>query len=61
MSMLLVIYTLTMVIDYANKYPYGKISNHRLSLKVTTKYLIVAGDISDDINISIDYLNIATL
>ena len=44
--------------DYANKYPYGKISNHPFVFESNhTKYLIVAGDISDDINISIDYLN----
>ncbi|MAU37474.1 MAG: hypothetical protein CMD14_08955 [Flavobacteriales bacterium] len=44
--------------DYVNKYPHGKISNHPFVFESNhNKYLIVAGDISDDINISIDYLN----
>lgn len=44
--------------NYANKYPHGKISNHPFIIESNeSKYLIVAGDISDDINISIDYLN----
>lgn len=43
---------------HPNKYPYGKISNHPFVFESNqSKYLIVAGDISDDINISISYLN----
>ena len=43
---------------YKNKYPCGEIKDFPFEIKDTdSKYLIIAGDISDDINISIDYLN----
>ena len=43
---------------YINKYPCGKISEFPLKFdKINSDYLIVAGDISDDLNESINYLN----
>ena len=44
--------------DYHNLYPCGPIINEPFQLNNTNSdYLIIAGDISDNINISIDFLN----
>jgi len=43
---------------YKNKYPCGEIKDYPFEIKDSdSKYLIIAGDISDDVNISIEYLN----
>jgi len=43
---------------YTTKYPCGKISEFPLKFdKINSDYLIIAGDISDDLNESINYLN----
>ena len=45
-------------LNIKNKYPCGEVKNFPYEWKDTdTKLLVVAGDISDDINVSIDYLN----
>ncbi len=44
--------------DIPCKYPYGVKKHFPLNvIKSDSDYLIVAGDISDDINLSVDYLN----
>ena len=44
--------------NYNNKYPCGKISNHPHKFKKTdAKILVVAGDVSDDLELTIKYLN----
>lgn len=44
--------------NYNNKYPCGKISNHPQQFKKTnSKILVVAGDVSDDLDLTIKYLN----
>ena len=41
-----------------NKYPSGKIKNYPYKFpNKKSNILIIAGDISDDINISLDYIN----
>ena len=43
---------------YNIKYPHGEVKEHPVVFsKTSTDYLIVAGDVSDDINLSISYLN----
>ena len=47
--------------NYNNKYPCGEISNNPYNFKYPeSDILVIAGDISDDINISIDTLNTAS-
>ena len=44
--------------DISCKYPYGVKKHFPLNvIKSDSDYLIVAGDISDDINLSVNYLN----
>jgi DNA repair exonuclease SbcCD nuclease subunit len=43
--------------DYISYYPYGEVKNNPLNLLEKGGILIVAGDISDDINMSIDFLD----
>ena len=43
---------------FKNRYPCGEIKDFPFEIKDSdSKYLIIAGDISDDINVSIEYLN----